>query len=350
MANSPLGYVQYDIINDIKIFNYLTLHMFVDDFLMAVFFLGVTLEIKKEILYGNLSSLRKTSFPIIAAIGGVLVPAVIFAFFNRGTQYIDGIGIPIATDIAFAIGLFMLLGNRLNQRLRIFLLSMAVVDDLISIIVIGAVYPTSINYSYIKIAILITIITYILNSLFKIKSTCIYIITGLFLWYFVYKSGVHSTISGVLLGLSMSVNSNLEHKVSNLSNLLILPLFAFVNTAIRLNTHIDFNEGSTLIQGIIFGLVIGKPLGIMLFTYIATKLNITQKPRNTSWLSIFNVSILSSIGFTMSMFIAEIAFNTSYESAYISKISILISSIISICVSYIATIAVDLVKKTIKLS
>lgn len=350
IANSPFGYIHNYFFNGIKIFNNFTVHMIIDDFLMAIFFLGASLEIKKELLYGNLSSFKKASFPIIAAIGGVLVPAIIFILFNNNTMYIEGVGIPIATDIAFALGIFMLLEDRLNPRLKIFLLSLAVVDDLISIIVIAVLYPSNVSYMHITIAILITAIIYIMNKMLKVKKTYVYMILGLFLWYFVYKSGVHSTISGVLLGLAMPLKRNLDHSISNLSNFVILPLFAFANTAIRLNTNIDFDKGSTLIQGIIFGLVIGKPLGIMLFTYIATKLHITQKPKNTSWLSIFNVSVLASIGFTMSIFVAEIAFSNSNEIIDIAKISILISLVISTGVSYIITFAVSLLKKSLRLS
>jgi NhaA family Na+:H+ antiporter len=350
IVNSPLGYFHNYFFDEIKVFNNFTIKMIVDDFLMAIFFLGVSLEIKKELLYGNLSSFKKASFPIIAATGGVLVPAVIFILFNKGTVYIEGLGIPIATDIAFAVGIFMLLENRLNHRLKIFLLSLAVVDDLISIIVIAVVYPSNISYIYITIAIIITAIIYVINKVFKVKKTYIYMILGLILWYFVHKSGVHSTISGVLLGLAMPLKRNLDHSISNLSNYFILPLFAFANTAIKLNTNIDFDKGSTLIQGIIYGLVIGKPLGIMLFTYIATKLHITQKPKNTSWLSIFNVAVLASIGFTMSIFVAEIAFTNSDNIIDIAKISILISLVISVGVSYVTTFAVDLLKKTLRLS
>lgn len=350
VANSPFGYIHNYFFNEIKIFNDFNVHMIVNDFLMAIFFLGASLEIKKEVLYGNLSSFKKASFPIIAAIGGVLVPAIIFIIFNNNTIYIEGVGIPIATDIAFAIGIFMMLENRLNHRLKIFLLSLAVVDDLISIMVIGVLYPSNIDIKYVLIAALTTVIIYIMNKVFKIKKTYIYMILGLFLWYFVHKSGIHSTISGVLLGLVMPLNRNLEHNISNLSSFFILPLFALSNTAIKLNTNINFVEGSTLIQGIIFGLVIGKPLGIMLFTYIATKLHITQKPKNASWLSIFNVAVLASIGFTMSIFVSEIAFSNSSEITDIAKISILISLVISIGLSYIITIVVDSLKRSLRLS
>ena len=350
IANSPLGYIHSYIFYEIKIFNNFDLHMIVDDFLMAIFFLGASMEIKKELLYGNLSSFKKASFPIIAAIGGVLAPAAIFMLFNNNTNYIQGIGIPIATDIAFALGVFMLLENKLNPRLKIFLLSLAVVDDLISILVIAVLYPSNINYTYTAIALIITSLIYIINKILKIKNTYLYMVIGLILWYFVYKSGVHATISGVLLGLAMPLKKNLDHSISNLSNFFILPIFAFVNTAVVINTNIDFREGIPLIKGIIFGLIIGKPLGIMLFTYIATKLHITQKPKNTTWLSIFNVSVIASIGFTMSIFVSEIAFSNSIEAVNIAKISILISVLISICLSYIVTISLSLYKKQFKLS
>lgn len=318
--------------------------MLVNDFLMAVFFLLVGLEIKHEILHGNLSSLKKASFPIIGAIGGVLVPAIIFLVFNANTEFSHGIGVPISTDIAFAVGVFMMLKSKMNPSLKIFLLSLAVVDDLISILVIGVLYSSNINTMFLALSAITLAILFIMNKK-EVNKSMPYLLVGLVLWFFIYSSGIHATISGVLVALTIpskkfknsnhSLLENLEHKLTPLCNYFILPLFALVNTAISLNVNIDFTASSTLILGIVFGLVIGKPLGIMLFTWLATKLHITEKPNNASWTSVFSVSLLAGIGFTMSIFVSEIAFSYSHELISVAKISILVASLMSVIGTYI---------------
>lgn len=318
--------------------------MLINDFLMAIFFLYVGLEIKHEILYGNLSSFKKASFPIIAAVGGVLVPAIIYLVVNSNTKFSNGIGVPISTDIAFAVGIFMILKNKLNPLLKIFLLSLAVVDDLISILVIGILYSSGIKVEFLLLSAITFGILLTMNRK-KVGNVLPYMVVGLLLWFFVYSSGVHATISGVLVAISIPsskfINSQesmlnlLEHKLSPLCNLIILPLFALVNTAINLNMNIDYTSATTLIQGIMIGLVVGKPLGIMLFTWIGTKLHITEKPDGVDWLSVFCVSLLAGIGFTMSIFVAEIAFESNVDIVNISKVSILSASVISIFLTYI---------------
>lgn len=318
--------------------------MLVNDFLMAIFFLSVGLEIKHEMLYGNLCSIKKASFPVIAALGGVMIPALIFTLFNLGTPFIQGVGVPISTDIAFAVGVFMLFRKKFNPSLKIFLLSLAVVDDLISILVIGLLYSSDINFISLSIALLLVGVLMAMNKVFKVNKVAPYMLVGLIMWFFIYLSGVHATISGVLLALTIptitfkdekeSMAHHLEHSLSPLCNFLILPLFALVNTAIIFSSNIDLSSSSTLVLGTVVGLTVGKPLGIMLFTTLATRLGLTEKPKNASWLSVFSVSLLAGIGFTMSIFVSEIAFNNAPNLVNITKISILGASIISILLAY----------------
>lgn len=345
IANSQHGEIYHNLLSGIPILGNFNIHMIVNDFLMAIFFLFVGLEIKHEVLHGNLSSFKKASFPVIGAIGGVLVPAIIFLIFNANTDFSRGVGVPISTDIAFAIGIFMILKNKLNPSLKIFLLSLAVVDDLISIIVIGVVYSSGIKIEFLLLSAITLGVLAFMNRK-KVDKIYPYIIVGMVLWFFVYSSGVHATISGVLVAMTIPskklTNSKepmlerLEHKLAPLCNLVILPLFALSNTAINLNVDIDFNTTNTLITGIVMGLVVGKPLGIMLFTWLGTKLNVTQKPDGVDWLSVLSVSLLAGIGFTMSIFVAEIAFEHSADLINICKISILLASVISIFTTYVA--------------
>lgn len=356
IANSKLGGVYHHVLNEIKILGEFNIHMMTNDFLMAIFFLFVGLEIKHEILHGNLSSIKKASFPIIGALGGVLLPATIFLLFNANTAFSNGVGIPISTDIAFAIGVFMILKNKLNPSLKIFLLSLAVVDDLISILVIGILYSSGIKIEFLLLSAIVLGVLLLINKK-KIDNISPYMLLGLILWFFIYCSGVHATISGVLLAITIPSNKlsksnkpmleRLEKKLEPLCNFLILPLFALVNTAITLSLDIDYNMANTLMMGVIVGLVIGKPLGIMLFTWLGTKLHVTEKPESAGWLSILVVSLLAGIGFTMSIFVAEIAFANNELMINISIISILCASAMSIIVTYIiSTIVYEYRKNT----
>ncbi|WMT83196.1 Na(+)/H(+) antiporter NhaA [Terrisporobacter mayombei] len=318
------------------------LHAIINDFLMAIFFLYVGLEIKKEMLEGSLSSFKKASFPVIASLGGVIVPAIIFMMINRNTHYLPGVGVAISTDIAFVIGIFMLFKSKLNSNLKIFLLSLAVVDDLISILAIVFLYSAKINMTAVMISVVILLILMTLNKVFKVDNLYVYLFVGLLLWYFVYSSGIHATISGVLLAATIpsrktdgeeSTAVKLEHKLGKLSNLIILPLFAFANTSIVLNLNINVTDASNLVMGIICGLVIGKPLGVVSFSYIATKLHIAEKD---SWISITEVALLTGIGFTMSIFVSELAFAYDENVINLAKISILTASMISIMLIHMA--------------
>ena len=336
----------YDyILNDIYIVNGFSIHMFINEFLMSIFFLVAGLEIKYEILYGNLSSFKKASFPVFASIGGVIVPALIFIVINRNSPFLSGFCIPISTDIAFAVGIFILFSNKFNPALKVFLLSLAVVDDLISIAFIAIVYSLDINFTYLIISFMILFTLIIANKLFKVESIAYYLISGICLWYFIHLSGVHSTISGILLAIAIPSKSysckksaldKLQRLLVPINSLFIIPLFAFANTGISLTYNIDLSSAKPLYMGIILGLSVGKPLGIMLFCYLGNLFKITEKPKNISWLAIFFVSIIAGIGFTMSIFVSELAFIHNLTVISIAKMAILISASISIIASLIA--------------
>ena len=339
IANSSLK-VGYDkIFYGTKIIGEFNLEMIINDFLMAIFFLYVTLEIKKEVKYGMLSSFKKSSFPIVASLGGVIIPAVIFLIINGKSGFANGLGAVISTDIAFAVGMFMIFKSKLNSGLKVFLLSLAVVDDLISILVILFLYSSKLNYTALIVAGVILALLFALNKVFKVKKTWVYLVIGLGLWFFVHASGIHATISGVFLALAIpsdrtegqpSIGERLEHKLEPLCNIIILPLFAFANTAIVLNLTNSVPHAGELVIGIICGLVIGKPLGVMLFCYLGTKLHIAEKPSDATWGEILEVAMLTGIGFTMAIFTSELAFSYSHEVVNIAKISILLGTVCSV--------------------
>ena len=318
--------------------------MFINEFLMSVFFLVAGLEIKSEILYGNLSSFKKASFPVFASIGGVIVPALIFILINRNSPFLSGFCIPISTDIAFAVGILILFSNKFNPALKVFLLSLAVVDDLISIAFIAIVYSLDINFIYLIISFIILITLIIANKIYKIESITYYLISGLCLWYFVHLSGIHSTISGIMLAIVIPSKSytckkstldRLQCLLVPINSLFIIPLFAFANTGVSLTYSIDLSNAKPLYMGIILGLSVGKPLGIMLFCYLGNLFKFTEKPKNISWLAIFFVSLIAGIGFTMSIFVSELAFIHNLTLVNIAKMAILISSFMSIIASFI---------------
>lgn len=338
MSNTGLREEYHYVFNDIKIFGEFNLHLLINDLLMAIFFLVVGCEIKYEILHGHLSSVKKAAFPVVAACGGVALPAIIFLMSNYNTRFSNGIGIPISTDIAFAVGVFMVLKNKLDPSLKVFLLSLAVVDDLISILVIGIAYSSDINLVGIIGAIGVMCILIYMNKILKVEKAMPYMVVGIALWFFVYISKIHSTISGVLLAMCLPANSdnsdksvleNVNDNLSPLCNYLILPLFAFSNTGINLSANVNYSELKTLIKGIMGGLIIGKPLGIMLFSYIGVKLHLIEKPKDTTWSSLLQVAILAGIGFTMSIFVTEIAFSGNQDIIDASKICILVSGVLS---------------------
>lgn len=307
----------------------------INDGLMAIFFLLIGLELKREIYHGELSDIKKASLPIFGALGGILVPAGIFLLLNFGTETQAGAGIPMATDIAFAIGILSLLGNRVPTSLKVFLTALAVMDDLGAIIVIAAFYTTSIAFVNLFIALGIYGLLLILNRL-KVQNLIPYIIGGVAMWYFMLHSGVHATITGILLafaipfgkGETKSLSSILQHYLHKPVAFVILPLFAIANTCIAIGDNWQSALGQTNSLGIMAGLVIGKPLGIFLFSFIGAGLGLCILPTDLKWRNIIGAGFLGGIGFTMSIFIALLAFDNA-EIINNSKIAIIIASLIA---------------------
>jgi NhaA family Na+:H+ antiporter len=313
----------------------------INDGLMTIFFLLIGLELEREVYVGELSSLKKASLPIIGALGGMVVPALIYLYFNFGTSTQSGAGIPMATDIAFAIGILSLLGNRVPTSLKIFLTALAVIDDLGAIIVIAIFYTTSISLLNLGIALGILGFLFILNRL-KVNYLIPFLIGGILMWYFMLNSGVHATITGVLLafvipfgdGKKENISYKLQHFLHKPVAFIILPLFALANTCIVLNSnwYVGLSHSNSI--GIILGLIIGKPLGIWLFSYLGVLIGIGILPKGLQWKNIFGAGILGGIGFTMSIFISLLAFNNDEDSIN-SKIAILIASTIAAIVGFI---------------
>ena len=307
----------------------------INDGLMTIFFLLIGLELEREVYIGELSSLKKASLPLIGALGGMIIPALIYAGFNYGTTTQSGVGIPMATDIAFAIGILSLLGNRVPMSLKIFLTALAVIDDLGAIIVIAIFYTSSISLMNLGIALGILAILFILNRL-KVNNLIPYLFGGILMWYFMLNSGVHATISGVLLafvipfgdGGKKNISYKLQHLLHQPVTFIILPLFALANTCIVLNSdwYLGLSHSNSI--GIILGLFIGKPIGIWIFSYVGVLVGIGILPKGLNWNSIFGVSILGGIGFTMSIFISLLAFEANVDIIN-SKIAILIASTIA---------------------
>ena len=345
VTNSPYQEIYNNIILGDNFLKF-TLSEFINEFLMFFFFLNVGLEIKENILYGNLSSIKKASFPIVGSIGGVVVPAIIFLAINFNTPYVKGFCIPISTDIAFAIGIFYIFRNKLNPNAKLFLLTLAVVDDLISILVIALFFTENINTTYIFMSFAILIVLIIANKVFHVENLYYYILGGLVLWYFVKSSNIHPTISGILLAISIPskayiskvcVLKELQTKLVPFTNYIILPLFAFVNSGVSLNISENLQSTGKLYFGILLGLSLGKPLGITLFTYIFTKLKLISPPENLNFHSIFLVSLIAGIGFTMSIFMCELTFSYDFELINTCKFAILSSCIVSVVLTFIFT-------------
>ena len=307
----------------------------INDGLMTIFFLLIGLELEREIYHGELSNIKNASLPIMGALGGMLIPAGIFVALNYGTSTQNGAGIPMATDIAFAIGILSLLGNKVPASLKIFLTALAVIDDLGAIIVIAIFYTTSISFINLAIALGIWGLLFILNRK-KIHNLIPYVIGGAAMWYFMLNSGVHATITGVILafvipfgdGGKNSLSYKIQHFLHKPVAFFILPLFAIANTAITISPdwHEGLNHTNTL--GIILGLVIGKPLGIVLFSSIGITAGLCALPKNLRWAHILGAGMLGGIGFTMSIFITLLAFKDP-ETILFSKIAILIASLLS---------------------
>jgi len=301
----------------------------INDGLMAVFFFLVGMEIKMEITDGELSSFSQAILPVVAAIGGMLVPALVFFFINKGTFFIHGWGIPMATDIAFSLGIAALLGSKVSLSLKIFLTALAIIDDLGAILAIAIFYSATIHWIYLGFAALIIFVLYLLMR-FKIFGIINYLL-GILLWYCFFNSGIHATIAGVIFALFIPCNQLkiITHKLHTFVNFLIMPVFALANTAILLPNDITGAISTSVSLGIVAGLLIGKPAGIFIACFIAVKLKWGVLPANTSWRHIIGAGLLAGIGFTMSIFIATLAFKDA-ATIDIAKISALLGSLLAI--------------------
>lgn len=307
--------------------------LWINDGLMAIFFLMVGLEIKRELVEGELSSIKQASLPIIAALGGMLLPAFIYYLIDHSAETGHGWGIPMATDIAFAIAILSLLGSKVPNSLKVFLTALAIVDDLGAILVIAIFYSKEIHIIYLAYAGGILALLAAFNY-FGVKKLYFYLIPGIIMWYLIHHSGIHATIAGVLTAFTIPTNETdktsplerLEHLLVRPVNYLIMPIFAIANTNIKFESEMLNNVTSGLSIAIICGLVLGKPLGILSFSWLSVKLKLSKLPHQTNWSQIGGLGLLGGIGFTMSIFIALLSFNeVEYQTQ--AKFSILIASI-----------------------
>ncbi|MDO7253431.1 sodium/proton antiporter NhaA [Helicobacter cappadocius] len=366
-----------------------SIHHWINDVLMALFFLMVGLEIKREVLFGELAGFKKAAFPAIAALGGMIIPGLIYYSLNAGTNSYHGFGIPMATDIAFALGVIMLLGKKVPMALKVFLVTLAVADDLGAIIVIAVFYTSGLNLTWLIGAGVIIVLLIFLNKI-GIKNLLPYLILGVLLWFAIHNSGIHATIAAVILAFTIPITpkrsrknfthfireladqfqikvpknaevdspsntyeiaplsedqievlesiqdrvksirsplGRLEHFLQPYSAYFIMPLFAFANAGVNIGNEIHFDIDH-IVLGVVLGLVIGKPIGIFFITFLCEKLRIASRPEGISWGHIVGAGMLAGIGFTMSMFVSNLAFSHP-ESMEVSKISILIGSLIS---------------------
>ena len=315
----------------------------INDVLMAIFFFVVTLEIKREFLQGELSKPKQALLPIIGAVGGMIVPAAIYIIINFNTpDSIRGWAIPSATDIAFSIGVLSLLGSRVPISLKVFLMALAIIDDLGAIIIIAFFYTSELNYLNLGLLLITFVILLFLNK-FKVRIFTPYLLFGIFLWFFTHGSGIHATIAGVLLALSIPHRKNkndfslllkLEHILSPYVAFGIMPLFALANAGVSLTGLSLASLLNPIPLGILCGLFFGKQIGVFVFSYISVKMKFAQMPNNVTWMKLYGVALLTGIGFTMSLFVGNLAFveNTNHINGV--KIGVLAGSLLSTLVGY----------------
>ncbi len=317
--------------------------IWINDGLMAIFFLLVGLEIKREIIEGELSSLKSASLPIIAAIGGMVVPAAIYLAFNNHTEYEHGWAIPMATDIAFSLAIISMLGKRAPLSLKIFLAALAIVDDLGAILVIAIFYTDQLQWVYLAVSAAIVALLVIFNKM-GVTKKYMYVLPGIVLWYCMHHSGIHATIAGVLLAFTIPTNESaevpsplevMEQKLHLPVNFLIMPVFALANTNIMFKEGMVDGLFSSLGYGVILGLVLGKIIGINLFSWIFIKLKISTLPQDTSWSQMMGAGLLAGIGFTMSIFISILSFKGRVDIQDEAKFAILVASAISGFAGYV---------------
>jgi NhaA family Na+:H+ antiporter len=315
----------------------LSLEHWINDGLMAIFFLLIGLELEREIYVGELSHLKNALLPIFAAIGGMLVPALIHYSLNQSTPTVNGIGIPMATDIAFALGVLAILGNKIPASLKVFVVAFAVIDDLGAIVLIAVFYTAKFSVSYLLAALLVWAVLILLNRLFRVMSLLPYIVGGIIMWFFMLKSGIHATVAGIMLAFAIpfsvkdddhkSPSHKLEHFLHKPVAFIILPIFALANTGITIEAGWMNDLMSANSLGIMLGLILGKPLGVSLFCCFAVITGICHLPADLKWLHIVGAGILGGIGFTMSIFITNLAFPASVEIINAAKMAILFASL-----------------------
>ncbi len=349
ISNSSLSNLYFSTLNEylfIGINNFglkLSVIHWINDALMAIFFFFVTLEIKREFLQGELSNIKQALLPIIAAVGGMLVPALFYILINLGdSETLNGWAIPSATDIAFSLGVLSLLGKRVPLSLKVFLTALAIIDDLGAILIIAIFYSGDLSIEYLSLMLLAFVSLLAINK-FNIKIFLPYLVVGIFLWDFTHNSGIHATIAGVLLAMTIphrkkekdfSLLVKVEHAISPYVAFGIMPLFAFANAGVSLE---GLTFGSLLDKvplGIMLGLFVGKQLGVFLFSYISIKTKIAEMPSNSNWFNFYGVGVLTGIGFTMSLFVGNLAFVENIEYMDGVKIGVLTGSLLSTLFGY----------------
>lgn len=345
LANSPLksafaGLLETRVAGD-ALGPEFTLTSFINDALMAIFFLMAGLEIKREMVEGELSEVKKAALPVMSAIGGMAFPALIYFLFNHSVKTADGWGIPMATDIAFAVAILNVLRKFVPAGAKVFLTALAIVDDLGAIIVIALFYTHGLEINYLFYALGFFALALVFNY-FDLKNAWFYLIPGIFMWYFIHHSGIHATVAGVLTAFAIPVRTKsgysplceLEHKLSLPVNFLILPLFALANTNITYEQGMLGSLVTPLGLGIVFGLVLGKPLGIFIMTFAAVKAKLSKLPEGINWVHIIGIGTLAGIGFTMSIFISLLSFSQP-ELQSSAKFAILTASVIAALAGFI---------------
>ncbi len=349
ISNSGLAELYFSTLNKylfIGINNFglkLSVIHWINDALMAIFFFFVTLEIKREFLQGELSNIKQALLPIIAAVGGMLVPALFYVFINFGdSETLNGWAIPSATDIAFSLGVLSLLGKRVPLSLKVFLTALAIIDDLGAIVIIALFYSGELSIKYLSLMLFAFLILLVINK-FNIKKFLPYLIVGIFLWDFTHNSGVHATIAGVLLAMTIphrkkekdfSLLIKVEHAISPYVAFGIMPLFAFANAGVSLEGLSFASLLNKVPLGILLGLFVGKQLGVFLFSYVSIKTKIAQMPNNTNWFNLYGVGVLTGIGFTMSLFVGNLAFIENVQYMDGVKIGVLTGSLLSTLFGY----------------
>jgi NhaA family Na+:H+ antiporter len=350
VANSPLSENYFSLLTlDFQIGSgdlaiNLTVQKFINYVLMTFFFFVVGLEIKRELTSGHLASVKKALMPFIAALGGIALPAIIYLAIAGGVES-GGWGVPVATDIALAVGLLTLIGSKVPESLKIFLLALAVIDDIGAILIIAFVYSDGVNFKWLSAGLAVIAVIYFMGKL-NIKATVVYVVVGVLLWYTLYKTGVHPTLAGVILGLmtpnikkvedkTETIIEWLEDRFHPLSTFFVVPLFAFANTGVIFNLDSLTQASKSLVAwGIFFGLVIGKPVGILFSTLLAGKLKFAEIPTGASKSMITATGSAAGIGFTVAIFIAHIAFDNR-QTEEIAIIAVIIASVVSAVLSWV---------------